>query len=225
MAAAHYHAVMKHHFGAARLSLNDGAVRAVILGDSVARGAGDESGQGIAGSLTRLLDERFADRVVVENLGIDGARTANVRHLVSSGSVRSSIEAADIVVVSIGGNDLYGDARARFVATFFPSRQQTLTIRRIGQVVARIRASNPAAHIYLLGLYNPYGNSPLSAWLDRQINLWDSRLIERFAGARDLTVVRIADLLRSPQRLSPIDHFHPGAAGYVAIAHRITAGM
>ncbi len=36
-----------------------------------------------------------------------------------------------------------------------------------------------------------------------------------------VTVVRIADVLARADRLSPIDHFHPGTVGYAAIARRI----
>lgn len=38
---------------------------------------------------------------------------------------------------------------------------------------------------------------------------------------RGVTVVRIADVLARADRLSPVDHFHPGTLGYAAIARRI----
>jgi lysophospholipase L1-like esterase len=50
---------------------------------------------------------------------------------------------------------------------------------------------------------------------------WDAMLIRRFAADPNVTVIRIADLFATRDRLSPIDHFHPSAAGYALIAARI----
>src|SRR5689334_9994473 len=50
-------------------------VRPVILGDSLARGAGDESGLGIAGRLDDELRRRGVRARRTYNLGVNGART------------------------------------------------------------------------------------------------------------------------------------------------------
>jgi lysophospholipase L1-like esterase len=52
---------------------------------------------------------------------------------------------------------------------------------------------------------------------------WDARLIARFADDRAVDVVRVADLFEYTARLSPVDHFHPGAAGYALIAARVAS--
>ncbi|MFZ2490153.1 MAG: hypothetical protein WA208_01580 [Thermoanaerobaculia bacterium] len=41
------------------------------------------------------------------------------------------------------------------------------------------------------------------------------------ATKQKVTVIRIADLLARTDRISPLDHFHPGSQGYQAIARRI----
>lgn len=202
-------------YEAARALLDDGVTRLVILGDSVARGAGDERGLGIAGFLS--------DRAIVNNLGLDGARTHDVRRLVARS--KPQVRTADVVVISIGGNDLYGDSVARLLAGIAPSWRQKMTIARVDGLVASVRTLNPAARIYILGLYNPYRNARIAQWLDVQVNLWDARLISRFARAPRVTVVRICDLFHRAERISPIDRFHPGSAGYAAIAARIAASM
>ena len=86
-----------------------GTPRIVVVGDSVAHGAGDESGRGIAGNLVWQLN------AVVSNLGINGARTTDVLRLLQTAAARQAISDADAVVLSIGGNDLYGDSIARFL--------------------------------------------------------------------------------------------------------------
>ena len=121
------------------------------------------------------------------------------------------------MVISIGGNDLYGDPLARLTTLLAPSHAMDRTIGRIAAIVATIRRLNPATRVVLLGLYDPYR----TRFLDEQVAHWDARLIERFARDRAVDVVRIADVVRG----SPLDHFHPGAAGYAAIAARIAPAL
>jgi lysophospholipase L1-like esterase len=46
-------------------------------------------------------------------------------------------------------------------------------------------------------------------------------LDDRFEGDPLVDVVKTADIIDGPGKLSPIDHFHPGAAAYSDIAKRI----
>jgi lysophospholipase L1-like esterase len=211
-------------FGCGRADVplpDDGVFRAVILGDSVARGAGDESRRGIAGRLDDALVTLGMRTAPTVNLGIDGARTGVVQQLLNQPTAQSALRAADAVIVSIGGNDLYGDSIARLLAGVFPAHSRRRTLARVARVVAEVHRISPAAQIYVIGLYDPYRN----AWIDRQVDLWDAQLIERFAASRRVTVIRVCDLLDRADRISPIDRFHPSASGYTAIAQRIAAAL
>ena len=199
---------MRESRAAARARLDDGVLRIAVLGDSVAHGAGDESGAaGIAGRLGAV------------NFGVDGARTTLVLDVLQRTSVRAVLRTTDIVIVSAGGNDLFGDATARVLTLLAPAHAIERTIGRVALIVDRIHATNPAARVVLLGLYNPYR----TPFLNEQVARWDSRLIARFARDRDVDVVRIADLFDYTARFSPIDHFHPSAEGYALIAARVAA--
>jgi len=188
--------------------------RVVILGDSVAHGAGDESGRGIAGNLPGMT---------VANLGIDGARTYTVLRHLRSPQVRAEVTQADAVILSIGGNDLFGDSGARLLSTVAPSIAMRRAGLRVERVVKAIRRENSSARIYLLGLYNPYR----AAWLEPHIARWDALLIRTFADTPGVTVVRVGDMLRGKEMISPIDRFHPSAAAYRAVAGVVlrTAGV
>ena len=189
--------------------------RVVVIGDSVAHGAGDESGRGISGDLNAFFG------VVSENLGINGARTRDVARLLRNPRARAAIRGSDAVILSIGGNDLFGDQIAKLESLVWPSLTMQTTIARIDHLVHVVHDVKPSARIYLVGLYNPYRDSSLSAFLDRQVAMWDSRLIAHFANDPRVDVIRIADLFASVPRLSSIDHFHPGQSGYALIAQRI----
>ncbi|MGZ5446222.1 MAG: GDSL-type esterase/lipase family protein [Thermoanaerobaculia bacterium] len=223
--STHDRASAARNLAEARARLDDGVLRAVVLGDSVARGAGDERGRGIPGALDTELRELGIRAAAVVNLGVNGARTADLQKLLTQTAARSTVRTADILIVSIGGNDLYGDPRARLLATLFPDHRQARTLVRVQRIVGRLREANPGVRICLLGLYNPYRRSAAGAWLDRQVNQWDARLIARFAANRGVTVIRIVDLLQRDDRISALDRFHPGAAGYAAIAGRIASSL
>ena len=176
-----------------------GSPRIVVLGDSVAHGLGEF--------------------MQTANLGINGARTANVLALLRRQDAQSVIRSASAIVLSIGGNDLYGDSTARLWTTLWPSHAMSRTLDRVESIVSRIHRLNPAARLCLLGLYDPYRNRAL----DTQVALWDSRLIARFANDHAVQVLRIADLFVWRDRLSPADRFHPSAEGYALIAARVWA--
>jgi len=223
--AVHDRAFELRRAAAARRVLNDGVLRAVVLGDSVARGAGDERGEGIPGALDAEFRGRAFRTAAVANLGINGARTRDILRLLTRSTARAAIRTADVVVLSIGGNDLYGDPRARVFAALLPELQQERTAKRVQRIVGTLLEINPAARIYVLGLYNPYRRSANGAWLDRQVHHWDARLITHFAANREVRVTRICDLLERDDRISALDRFHPGGEGYTAIAARIVSSM
>jgi lysophospholipase L1-like esterase len=178
----------------------------VVLGDSVAHGAGDETGRGgIAGYLGAW------------NAGINGARTWNVIALLGQPAMRKALASAEGVVLSIGGNDLYGDKTARLVSMIAPGFAMRLTMMRVSHIVARLEKSNPRLRVYILGLYDPYRRGEL----DVAVAEWNGMLMRRFAEDARVTVVPIADLFGPAGRLSPIDHFHPSGDAYERIARRI----
>jgi lysophospholipase L1-like esterase len=202
---------------------DDGIVRVVLLGDSVAHGAGDERGLGISGRLNAALGARGASFAPVVNGGINGARTDTLLRLLQSDDIRAAVQRADAVIVSIGGNDLFGDSRSRLITLLWPEGAISRTLGRVARVVRSVTRINPKARIHLLGLYDPYRGTKLERFLDEQIARWDARLIARFSKQPRVNVVRIADLVPSRARLSTLDGFHPGAAVYELIAARIAA--
>ena len=191
----------------------------VVVGDSLAHGAGDESGRGIAGWLREMTNDD------VTNLGINGARTANVLHVLRRADVRRQVRHARTIVLSVGGNDLFGNSIERLRSVAAPELTIRLVSLRVVRVVNAIHRENPAAKIILLGLFNPYRPTKLGPWLDTEVSRWDSRVIGLFAATHAVTVVRIADLLDEKAAISPLDHYHPSAAGYRAVAERIKTAL
>ena len=66
-------------------------VKVLILGDSIAKGTGDETFRGIGGYLTDNLKNYTAKDIVVNNLGIDGLKSGELLEQVKGGSLNNEI--------------------------------------------------------------------------------------------------------------------------------------
>ena len=75
----------------------------VSIGDSLAYGAGDESGGGIAGRLDAELRQRGVSDVETVNLGVNGAQTADVLRKLEQ--KRCDFIVANEAAVGFGGDD------------------------------------------------------------------------------------------------------------------------
>jgi lysophospholipase L1-like esterase len=192
----------------------------LILGDSLARGAGDESGLGIGGRLVEELHRRRIAARNAANLAINGARTMDLQQQLESHNVRAVIAQSNVIVVSIGGNDLWTDNNWRTGTPRDPERVMATVLDRVDQIVRSIRATNPTARIFVIGLYNPFAKQPFGAVLTMFVNRWNALLTQRFANDPNVVVVETYDIFAFRDRLS-FDRFHPRDEGYAAIARRI----
>ncbi|MGZ5444630.1 MAG: GDSL-type esterase/lipase family protein, partial [Thermoanaerobaculia bacterium] len=199
-------------------------VAPVILGDSLARGAGDERGLGISGRLDAELRRRNIRARRTYNLGVNGVRTADLLRQLESPNVQQLLRDANVIVVSIGGNDLWGGTDWRNAAPPNPDDVMGGVLTRIETALERIRAANPNARIFFIGLYNPFVSSPEGAKLTSLVNRWNARLLEHFGDDPNFTLVATADLFSHRDRLS-VDRFHPGGEGYELIARRIAESV
>lgn len=197
-----------------------GTIVPIILGDSLARGTGDDTGLGIGGRLNDELAKRQIQAKKTVNLAVNGARTADLMQQLSHPSVRTLLGESNVVIISIGGNDLWGGTDWRNAPPKDPEATMTTVLNRMADAVKVVRTANPRARIFIIGLYNPFVATPFGPQLSALVNRWNARLVERFGSDPNLTVVQTSDLFAYHDRLS-LDRFHPGAEGYALIARRI----
>jgi lysophospholipase L1-like esterase len=190
-------------------------VKIAIVGDSLAAGTGDENDGGIAGRLPRELPS-----VETVNLGVSGAVAADLVRRLKQTNVRSHVQSADAIVLSIGANDLFRMPGIRDRALEDPLAIGNQILDRIAAIVDELRRLNPRAHIYLLGGYNPVPKHPFAPLIDIFLGQWDEMLARRFDHDPRVSVVQTSDLVIGAN-LSRYDRFHPGAPAYTAIARRI----
>lgn len=194
----------------------------VAIGDSLAYGAGDESGGGIASRLTHELRAHGITNVETTNLGVNGAQTADLNSRLTQKRVRDAIQSADAIVLSIGANDLFRSSHSREEILRNPFAIAQRILDRIQSIVTRLHELNPNARVLLLGGYNPVPRHEWASVINEYLGLWDSALAQRFASDARVAVVKLADLVTA-SRLSRYDSFHPGAAAYDAVAKRIAS--
>lgn len=194
----------------------------VAIGDSLAYGAGDESGEGIAGRLEEELQTHFRG-VETVNLGVNGAQTADLMRRLEQKRVRDQIARADAIVLSIGANDLFRSQHSREEILRAPFGVAERILGRISTIVAELHEINPRARVLVLGGYNPVPRHEWASTINQYLGLWDLALAARFEHDSRVAVVKMSDIVTA-QRLSRYDSFHPGADAYQEAAKRI-AGM
>ncbi len=191
----------------------------IILGDSLARGTGDTTGLGIGGRFVDAVRSRHLVSKDIVNLGINGARTADLLQQLDHRNVRVLLGQSTAIIISIGGNDLWGD-NVRSAPARDAEPVMTAVLDRLVRVVETVRAASPHARLFVIGLYNPFVTAPFGPLVTPLVSRWNAKLIERFAADPNLSVVQTSDLFAWHDRLSE-DRFHPNSEGYELIARRI----
>ncbi|MEH7356956.1 SGNH/GDSL hydrolase family protein [Neobacillus drentensis] len=197
----------------------------VALGDSLTRGTGDESGKGYVGVLTDEIKEKTKRPVQLTNLGINGQRSDQLRVQVQEKEVGRQIQKADMVLVTIGGNDLFrggqglADLKAEDIAAIEKKYLDNLNF-----IFEQIRKNNSEANVFFIGLYNPFIELDQGKEMSKVIRHWnyDSAEVSAvypkivFVPTFDLFELKVNDYLYS-------DKFHPNSKGYRLIAERVAS--
>ncbi|MDQ3281476.1 MAG: GDSL-type esterase/lipase family protein [Acidobacteriota bacterium] len=196
----------------------------ILLGDSLARGAGDAEGFGIGGRLDAELKRRGVAARRTYNVAVNGARTRDLLLVLERPNVQQLLRESNAIIVSIGGNDLWGGNDWRAAAPPDPDAAMTDVLGRIEQAITTIRKANPRGRIFFIGLYNPFSATPNGRMLTGLVNRWNARLLERFGNDPNFTLVPTSDLFSHKDRLA-LDRFHPNGEAYGLIARRIAEAL
>lgn len=197
-------------------------VHILALGDSLAHGLGDASGNGFVGDVSQHYRQQGYN-VVQSNLGIDGLTSSGLVQEMKQPAVQTLLPSANLILISIGGNDLSQAAGLPAIHNARIASAESQFKSNITQILTQIRSVNPSAPILLVGLYNPYGNiAQTKVQTDNIVQSWD--LMEDTIAAKypKTVVVQTFDLfeLHGGQFLY-VDNFHPNQQGYQRVADRI----
>ena len=205
------------------------------LGDSLTVGTGDSTGSGYVkravNELTQALDKPIH---VVNNLALGGLRADQLLERLDDKGFKNAIVQSDIVMLTIGGNDLFqfADNGGSFVSggdLSVDELEQQLGEgqARLREVMAKLRSLNEHARIVYIGLYNPFFDLPeLRTGASRVVREWNDYAAELAAEDGNMSVVPTYDLFEANVgRYLSSDHFHPNDEGYARMAIRVAQAL
>ncbi|WP_284640133.1 GDSL-type esterase/lipase family protein [Paenibacillus silviterrae] len=207
-------------------------IRIVALGDSLSAGTGDLSGRGYVGQVKEKLQEQLGKPVFVyNNFAIPGFRTYDLlKDWDAKKDIDKSLSEADLVLFTIGGNDLFEGGQDLFTnpqtGEGFNSQAaaQRLpeAVKRLEQVMDRVAKAAPKAKIMYVGLYHPFLDLDPKREGSPLVQRWNTAAFEIANKYPNVTVVPTFDLFElNLNKYLYTDHFHPNQDGYERIAGRI----
>lgn len=209
------------------------AYHILSLGDSLTRGTGDDTGSGYVRRTIAQL-EKAQDKPVqlLNNLAVNGLRADQLATNLDSESMGYSLKQANVIMLSIGGNDLFQSAlgnlnqnEALDLATL--KAKTAKGIASLKQVLTKLRMWNPDALIVYVGLYNPFADlKEMHKIGNAVVEEWNSAAAEIMNQDDNMLLIPTQDLFEfNIDTYLSNDHFHPNGAGYDAIAARIVQSM
>lgn len=194
----------------------------VALGDSLTRGTGDETGKGYVGWLKEELTTGLKKDVYVLNHGINGYGSENILNdLKTKEDIRNSIQKGDIIVLSIGANDLFHAGQEEINPEVIRNRFSVAEGSMV-KVLDTLHSLNNRSPILCMGLYNPFSDLSVGKETGALVKEWNNRVMQVVTKYPKMVYVPTEDLfsIQGTKYLSS-DHYHPNAEGYKRIGVRM----
>jgi lysophospholipase L1-like esterase len=199
----------------------------VSAGDSLTQGIGDSTGKGgYLPYLKKMLEkEKGITEVDFYNYGVKGNRTTQLLKRIQTNEIRSTIQKADIVILTIGGNDIMkvvSDHLSNLQVSDFTMERENY-IRHLKEIFNTINQENPHTAIVLVGLYNPFMKWFSSVGeMNQIVKDWNEAGQSVVANYNNAYFVDIDDVFtHSKENLLYTDNFHPNDKGYKLIAIKL----
>lgn len=197
----------------------------VALGDSLTRGTGDAEGKGYVGYLVANLEEKSKQKLALSNLGIRGLTSVQLASQVKEKEIHRQAETADIILITIGGNDLF--RRGEGLADLSPESLLPIEAafdENLNTILTELRAVNSNADIFLIGLYNPFIELENAEQTSKIVRAWNYKSAEITAKYPKTVFVPTFDLFQlNVNQYLYTDQFHPNTEGYQLIAERVAS--
>ncbi len=198
----------------------------LVLGDSVARGIGSEKpgSHGYSSLVAKGLAEDDIPLQLI-NRGVIGQTSKQLTGYIRTPNIRQKIREADLISLTIGGNDLLkvalqNDDPFRILTDF--DRIQSGYKKNLDSILMEIRTLNREAPILITSLYNPV--LPQESFFkvsNRLLKSWNIGMKEVAYTYRLTHVVDVTDRLTAGKGDWLSDEIHPNDRGYRWMAEGI----
>lgn len=254
LAAFLFSAVVFFAFSGAAHSQEDDAPGYVALGDSLAFGVGanNPAAEGYVGLTEFSLEQtqRYVETGLdVINVSVPGATSAEV--LQPDDQLDKAIEEiatredddtegneVELISIDIGSNDLLALAEADSPCSTDAASQECIDslsqmLRTLQEnvitILSRLREAAPTAHIYIIGMYNPYSGTDNPLDIIANVGVQQVNGVVSAVAADEMLQVRYVSVFelfegRGTQWIAS-DGIHPNNDGYRAMAEALLAAI
>ncbi|WP_170968333.1 SGNH/GDSL hydrolase family protein [Bacillus wiedmannii] len=204
-----------------------GTLQIVSLGDSLTRGVGDKEGIGYVGRMKEDLQKDYKQKVALTNLAVSGAKMPDLLKQIESSGAQYSIKQADVIVLTIGGNDLFPGWESLEKIDLETYRPDTVTFQNEAKkIIEEIRKLNTDSPIFWLGLYNPFEDVEDLKGSSNIVVDWNASLEKLAINNKNVYITPTFDLFQNRGKdLLYSDHFHPNEIGYTYMADRLVQNV
>lgn len=204
-----------------------GTLQIVSLGDSLTRGVGDKEGIGYVGRMKEDLQKDYKQKIALTNLAVSGAKMPDLLKQIESSGAQYSIKQADVIVLTIGGNDLFPGWESIGKIDLETYRPDTETFQNEAKkIIEEIRKLNTDSPIFWLGLYNPFEDVEDLKGSSNVVVDWNASLEKLALNDKNVYIIPTFDLFQNRgKELLYSDHFHPNEVGYTYMAERLVQNV
>ena len=204
-----------------------GTLQIVSLGDSLTRGVGDKEGIGYVGRMKEDLQKDYKQKIALTNLAVSGAKMPDLLKQIESNGAQYSIKQADVIVLTIGGNDLFPGWESLGKIDLETYRPDTETFQNEAKkIIEEIRKLNTDSPIFWLGLYNPFEDVENLKGSSNIVVDWNASLEKLALNDKNVYITPTFDLFQNRGKdLLYSDHFHPNEVGYTYMAERLVQNV
>ncbi len=158
-------------------------IKLVAVGDSLTYGQGDEKKNGgYVGIIKQKIQDKYKKTSVsTVNYGVSGDRSDQIlARLNKQAEMRKDLRDADVIVMTVGGNDLMQtlekdimmQSQAKIQSSV--NQAQGTYENKLNQLFTAVRKENKHAPIFVMSIYNPvYTYFPDVAAINDSINQWN----------------------------------------------------
>ncbi|MCQ6266941.1 SGNH/GDSL hydrolase family protein [Fictibacillus sp. WQ 8-8] len=197
-------------------------LRIAALGDSLTRGTGDPDGKGYIGYLKEELAKKTKKEIELSNSAIKGQTSKELLDQISQQQIKRQIKNADVILLTIGGNDLFRGGQAlQQLNSQSINKTEEAYLNNLKELYKEIRSLNKTGTIYHVGLYNPFSDMEDSKKTSSIVRKWNFDSANAAAAYPNIIYVPTFDLFElNVNDYLFSDHFHPNKEGYQLIGER-----